>query len=354
MNKTEPTKKTPFRAALSAFLIIGTVCIFALASLFGGTDSPVWYPLLALHDRTHVMLGTDTVGDVYVTPERLLRRRVQYSEEDLKDAAAAINRFSGTTDIPVWFMGVPTSAGIYADTLSDAAPRVNERALLRSLSEQLDPNVSWLEAASWLNGMKEQYVYYRTDSRWTSYGAYYIYQSVIRKLGFQAIGYDHFVITHFSSDYYGNLAQEIRYFDLKPDLVDIYTAENEPAPRFVTAYRSDGTSIPLQSYYRKEEAEESGDAYDVFGMEHYPVLQMEMNNKSSKHLLLLSDSSGSPMLPFLWQHYHNITAVNMSLTDGMDWRKLTKDQEYSHIIILCSTDTLLDPHGLDALRISGS
>ena len=352
MNKQDPPAKAPFRQALSAFLILGTACLFAGASLFGGTDSTVWNPLLALHDRSYVLLGGDTVGEVYVTKDRLLRRRVQYDEKDLAASADAISRFAKQTDIPVWFMGVPTSAGIYADTLSDAAPRVNERALLRTFSEQLDPKIGWLEAASWLNGMKEQYVYCRTDSRWTSYGAFYIYQSVIRKLGFQAIGYDHFTITHFSSNYYGNLAQEIRYYDVLPDLVDLYTAENEPAPLSITAYRPDGSSVPLQSYYRKEDAAESGNAYDVFGLEHFAALQMEMKNKSAKHLLLLSDSFGSPMLPFLWQHYHNITAVNLPLAREIDWKALTKDMEYSHIIILCSTDTLLDPQGMDALRIS--
>lgn len=354
MNKSEARAKTPFRQALSAILILGTVCLFAAASLAGGTESRIWNPLLALHDRSRVMLGCDTVGDVYVTKDRLLRRRVQYSETDLTASAAAVSRFAQNTDIPVWFMGVPTSAGIYADTLSDAAPRVNERALLRSFSEQLDQKVNKLEAASWLNGMKEQYVYYRTDSRWTSYGAFYIYQSVIRKLGFQAIGYDQFTITHFTCDYFGNLAQEIRYYDVQPDLVDLYTAKNEPPPLSITAYRPDGSAVPLQSYYRREDAAESGNAYDVFGLEHFALLHMEMKNKSAKHLLLLSDSCGSPMLPFLWQHYHNITAVNLPLAREIDWRALTKEREYTHIIILCSTDTLLDPHGLDALRITGS
>jgi len=350
MNNKEPVRKPTVRSVLSAVCILGTVAVFAVASLFGESARVVWDPLLALHDRTHVMLGSNTVGKVYVTGERLLRRRVGYDEEQLKTAAERISDYAGSTDVPVWFLGIPTSAGIYADTLSDSAPHINERTLLHTFSEELDSRVNWLEAASWLRGMKEQYIYYRTDPRWTSYGAFYIYQSVIRKLGFQAVGYDRFIISHFCTDYYGSLSQETRYFDVTPDLVDIYTAVNEPKAVSITAHRADGTSVPLQSYYRKETAAESGNAYDVFGLEHFAVMQMEMNNKSSKDLLLLTDSFGSTMLPFLWQHYRTITAVNLALARETDWQKLTAGTLYSHCIILCSTDTLLDPHGLDILR----
>lgn len=350
MHKQDTQKRTPLRTALSAVFILGTVALFAAASLFGDTARAVWDPLLAFHDRARVMLGGDTVGKVYVTGERLLRRRVSYDEEQRKDSATVISAYADSTDVPVWFLGVPTSAGIYADTLSESAPRINERSLLRTFSEELDSKVNWLEAASWLSGMREQYIYYRTDSRWTSYGAFYIYQSIIRRLGFHAVGYDHFIIHHFSSDYYGTLSQETRYFDITPDLVDLYTAENEPNPVSITAYRTDGTSVPLQSYYRKETAAESGNAYDVFGLEHFAVMQIELDNKSSKNLLLLADSYGSPMLPFLWQHYHSITAVNLALARDIDWQTLTADTDYAHCIILCSNDTLLEPHGLDALR----
>ena len=350
MHKEEAPKKAPLRPALSAIFVIGTVCAFAAASLFCSEENPVWNPLLAMHDRTFAALGSDTVGDVYVTKERLLRRRVSYSGEQLEEAAGIISGFAQNSKAPVWFLGVPTSAGIYADTLSESAPYINERTLLRTFSEELDSKVNWLEAASWLYGMKDQYVYYRTDSRWTSYGAFYIYQSVIRKLGFHAVGYDHYTITHFTDEYYGDLAQEIRYYDVQPDLVDLYTAENESKPISINAFRADLTSVPLQSYYRTEEAAAAENAYAVFGLEQFAVLQMELSSKSAKSLLLLCDSFGSTMLPFLWQHYRNVTAVNLSLARETDWQALTEEREYSHVIILCSTETLLDEHGLDALH----
>ena len=210
----------------------------------------------------------------------------QPAQDAASKAAQAINTFAAQTDVPVYLLAVPTSAGIYSYTLPESAPLVNEHTFLQGaegLANLLSDQVHWIEAESWLASEKDQYIYYRTDPCWTSFGAYCAYRSAIRKLGFTAVGYDRFSVTHFSSDYYGRLADEICYYETQPDLVDLYTCSD--------------------------------------------------------------DDFGAAMIPFLLQHYHIVDTVNLELAGDIDWRSMTNGT-YSQILILCGADTVIAEDGL--------
>ena len=238
---------------------------------------------------------------------------------------------------------MPTSAGIYGDLLPEAAPLVNEHAELDSLFRQLSDGIMRIEAESWLSTEREQYIYYRTDPCWTTYGAFCVYRTAIRKLGSNPLGYDRFRIIHFHNDYQGRLVQESGYDETAPDLVDLFQSDTEQPLRHVTALRQDG-SVQVSGYYRRDAAEESGDPVQVFGTNTEAVLYMETENQNNRELLLLTDRFGGSMTPFLLQHYHTVTAVNLELAQAqkLDWQALVHDgsAQYTQILVLCGADTL--------------
>jgi hypothetical protein len=347
----EPGHKPQRLAQLaSEILLCSTTALFAGISLFSGkadsaAETTVWQQLLRVHDRIALAVGSDQLGSVYVTDERLIAKIEIPPQETLRAAADAVNRYAESQTAPVFLLAAPTSAGIYSETLPDSAPNANERMSLRHFSEMLDEPIVWLEAGNWLDAEREQYIYYRTDPCWTGYGAFCVYRAAIRRLGFNAVGYDKFAVVHCPADYYGRLAAQAHYYDTMPDLVDIYRNLSTPQNYRITALRESGNE-ELSSFFREDLAAERPEA--VFASANEPVLRIETENQNSKDLLLLADEFGGSMIPFLMQHYRTITAVNMNLTDHSALQKEAAG-EYSQILILCGANTVTAPEHLISL-----
>ena len=344
--QTKPRKH--FSTKIISALILGcTTLVFAFGSLIGkaDADSLFWQALLRRHDKIMLALGTDKLGSVYVTKNRLLAHFPDPDEAAVAAAAAAVNRYAEAQSVPVYMLAVPTSSAIYSEALPDSAPLANEQMLLRRFSEGLNDTIIWIEAASWLTSEKEQYIYYRTDPCWTAYGAFCVYRSAIRKLGFSAVGYDRFSITHCTADYYGRLAQQAHYFSMQPDIIDLYYNNSTlHQPERAEAIRPDG-NVSLPAYYRTDLPDIKTNPELVFAIESEPILRLETDNPGTRDLLLLTDSFGDSMIPLLMQHYRSITAVSLTLTDNLDWQTLTQG-DYAQILILCGTDTVAAPNGL--------
>ena len=322
-------------AVLGGTLLAGAVWSVQSAE----TRKAVAAPLLHARDQTALALGADAVGDVYITPARMLRRRTAYDPDTLAAADQAICAFAAKRTEPVFLLLAPTAAAVYPDALPANAPLADENALLLQASAALKGDVTWIETASWLTALREEALYFRTDPHWTTFGAYTAYKPAARKLGFSPIGYDRLIITHFDSEYYGAFAEEADYRKYPPDLIDLYDYDSPGAALQITALRENGTE-QLASYWQPERAGQTGNPYDVFAFCTEPVLYLESARPTGKNLLVLADSYAAPVLPLIAQHYRAVTAVNLELTAEQTLEQLTarNTAEYSQILLLCSTE----------------
>lgn len=341
------------RAILTlAALIAGTAAagIYLLAMELTGSRALSRQPLLRLHDRAAAALGNPELGDVYLTGTRMLRRTVRYDSETVAENLAQVNAYAQQSDVPVALLAAPTAAGIYADELPENAPHADEKALLAKVPDALSADVTWIETASWLSAIREEPLYFRTDSRWTAYGAYAAYKTASRRLGYNAAGFDRIMITHFCDSYYGDLAKQTRFYEYTPDMIDLYTSETAPAVTAVTALRPDGTEA-LAGYLQPEAAEAAGDPYCVYALMTEPAVRLE-SERGTRSLLLLCDSYGAAIVPLLAQHYQTLTAVNLEDPDSAQWRSFADAPEtpYTQVLILCSADTLARSGGLARLN----
>ncbi|MCQ2417654.1 MAG: DHHW family protein [Oscillospiraceae bacterium] len=329
-----------------SLLILG----LSTAALMGGSvldtvhrnssDNLIWKPLLNLHDSYQLSFGQNQLGDIYITRERMIQKDEVITQERMMQMTEALNSYAEQLNTPLYLMLIPTAEEIYGDTLP--VNMSQDSSLWKTMSEQLNDRVIQINVKNALMLEKEQYIYYRTDPCWTSYGAYTAYQTTIRKLGFQSIGYDQFVIHHVISDYYGALSDRIQYYDIQPDIIDVYLRQNDATVQNVTALRMDETK-KIASYCN----EDAVHSEDVFAFSREPVIRIDTENSANKNLLLLTDAYGSHILPFLSQHYHSVTAVNLPLCrdNEIPWQQIA-DAGYSQTIILCGADTAFSQDGL--------
>lgn len=338
------------RAVLRSALLFGMVAACGAAALAKGAAGgdtvgafPYGAQLAELYHELRLRCGSDTIGSVYVTEERMMRRTIEYDMEKIEQTAAWVNHFARQQNVPVYWMALPTAAGIYGETLPEYAPRANEPAMLQAVAAQLDDSVTAIEVYSWLYAMREAYICYRTDDRLTAYGSFCAYKTVIRKLGFTGIGYDRYRITHLTAEYQGNLAQETGYYRLPADVVDLYTCENGAEYTSITEYDNSGNAKQRESLYQTEllaqEEVLRHSACDVFASATVPMLQVETSVGNGKHLLLLTDDNGLGMVPFLMQHYACVTVINTDLAEAALWEQASA-MEPAQILIVCGADTI--------------
>lgn len=337
------------RAALRSILLFGLPLICGVAALVNGAAKgdtaaavPYGAQLAEFYNSLRLRAGGDMIGAVYVTNDRMLRFHADYDNDRVQQLITQVNDFAAAQSAPVYWVGVPTAAGIYAETLPPNAPQANEQALLISAADALDDDITNIEIYSWLYAMRNESIYYRTDTHWTSYGAYSAYRTVIRKLGFSALGYDRFRITHLTASYHGDLAAETGYYRITPDVVDLYQCEKGTSCTNITVFAADGTQTQADSLYDTQLCEDAArlayEAYKIFPAADAPMLQIETDLKNGRHLLLLTDDFGAAMIPFLTQHYAGITVINTQCADSnlVD----TLEHDFTQILIVCSADTI--------------
>ncbi len=251
-------------------------------------------------------LTESIVNGVYVSSKRLLN--ADFPETFPTDkAASSVNRFTSEHNGAVYFVAVPTSSGVYSDELPPYMTVNYEREQINAVYDSLDNRIRTVDACNILKMLNDHYIYYRNDSKWTSYGAYCVYRTVIQKLGFQPVTLDKYTINHISDDFYGNLYNRTRYTKAKADLIDIYEYPEGARVMNCTKTMSDGKVVQSGQYDIKKL--NTGYKYDVYAGERAPVTNITTDVNNDKKLLVIGDSYVDCFIPFLVQHYTDITVV---------------------------------------------
>ena len=140
------------------------------------TDRSKWLYFKSLIEAE---VSESIVNGVYVSSERLLdTENTHLNEKMLSYNADIINNFAKKYDGTAYFVAVPSSTGIYGDVLPSHVVEINDNQKINMLYEILDNGIRKIDAYNILKMMKESYIYFRNDTKWTSYGAYCVYKTV--------------------------------------------------------------------------------------------------------------------------------------------------------------------------------
>ena len=284
-------------------------------------------------------LGECIINGVYADDERLINISLP-KDYSIDLTVSAVNEYASANAGAVCFVAVPTSSGVYSDRLPGYIFKDYERRQIDALYEALGDDIRTVNAYNILRMLNDNYIYYRNDTKWTSYGAYCVYRTVIQKLGFQPVAYDKFIFNHVSSDFYGDLYNRTGYTRAKADIIDIYEYPDGAAVTGCTKYYSDG-SVEEQSSLYDLSLLDSSYKYNVYMGGEAAVTKIYTEVKNEKNLLVIKDSYADCFLPFLTQHYSEITVVSpkeltVPLSDIID------TADYGQTLFLFGIDGLGD------------
>lgn len=296
------------------------------------TGRPKW---IEAKIGTELITGKHEVNGIYITEERLIEK-IPDPEYDVMDRSVdAINQLSASVNTPVFVMLAPTSAGIYSELIPKNAPQLDQHAIIEYVYSGLASGVSSIDVYDILNASKEDYIYYRTDHHWTSLGAYMAYSAAISKLGFTSIPYSKYDVEHASGEFLGTYYSKTLYNKIDPDTIDIYSIKDGSNVTSCTINNGLEETVYDSIYFR--DFLDTKDKYSIYLGTNQPYLNIKTNLQSDKKILIFKDSYANCFIPFLTQHYSEITVLDMRYINN--FREYANPEDYTHILFLYNATT---------------
>ena len=153
-------------------------------------------------------MGLSQINQVYLTPSRMLEAPDVLDADALEQTAEQINAFYQENQTPICLLAAPCATEFYQDQLPTGVLFHSQKAQLERFYDALQTPIRTIDPYPVLMPVQEDYIFYRTDTKWTSYGAYCVYRSVVQKMGFLPISYDTYVVSHVYGAYRGDLYQQ--------------------------------------------------------------------------------------------------------------------------------------------------
>lgn len=293
---------------------------------------------------TELAIGKKEINGVYITDNMLVEKLDEPNYQEVNNSVEAINNLAKRFTKPDYFVLVaPTSAGIYADSLPFKAPQVNQQEFIDYIYGSLSEDVSSIDIYNTLYASKDEYIYYRNDHHWTSLGAYYAYNTAIQKLGFTPISYDKFNIEHVNDSFKGTFYSKSLYNGIKADTIDIYTLDESNGIKSMTV--NDGQSeIVFNTLYDRSYLD-TKDKYGMFLSENNPIVTVKTNVDNEKKILVIKDSYANCFVPFLAEHYSEITILDLRYI-GVTSNNIVNINDYNQVLFLYNASTIAQDENL--------
>lgn len=302
---------------------------------------------IKLKNSTERFIGKTEVNGIFTVDDRMMQVWEGYDPAFVDKNLAAINKFAEkNAGIPVYFMLAPTSQELYSHLLPDCTPTGNQSELNAYCRENLE--CGFIDIFPVMKSHADEYIYYRTDHHWTSYGAYLAYAEAAKSLGYQPLPLSAFDIEHASSDFRGTLYSKTLDDSITPDIIDYY---HNTSDSNLTLTINDGMSVKdYDSLYFREYLDVK-DKYSSFMGTNSPVMTITTEeNNNGQSILIFKDSYAHAFIPFLTSHYSKITVLDMRYINA-SYNTLVDMEEYDSVLILYNAITFTEDSHIRKLNM---
>lgn len=257
------------------------------------------------------------------------------SIKQLDKNVSAVAEFGSRYPGRVTFLLAPSASVIYEEELPLAAPMVDENTMLDEIFAAVSPTADVIDLRSVYTDAKDEYLYYRTDHHWTTYGAYLAYQQFCTLKGLTPFD----TSAHSSvevPDFYGTHYSSTRYWNVAPDTITYYPLDNP-----MTVYQVNGEadfSTAETATTVDTEKFETRDKYAAFlgGNNGYSVIEGDGEGS----ILVIKDSYANCFIPYLTANYAKIGVIDFrNYAFGPD--SIIEQEGYDQILVLYNFQTFL-------------
>lgn len=302
---------------------------------------------IAANSAFQAQFNGNIVNGVYVNEKMLLNADIS-SRASSEKSAQEIKKFRSSYSGAMYFVAVPTSSGVYEEYLPKYLLSNPESRQINTFYNSLGADIRQIDAYNILKMLNENYIYYRNDTKWTSYGAYCVYRTVIQKLGFIPIAYDKYTIEHVTNEFRGNLYNKTLYSGVKPDMIDSYKFSSGAEIAECIGFDNNGQA-QKQTICDKKRLD-SGNKYDFYAGGELPLLKISTSVNNERKILVIKDSFGDCFLPFLVQHYSEIAVVSPENLE-CSLSELINTEDYEQMLFIFGIDSISDSSNFEKLNL---
>lgn len=313
------------------------------ADRFFGRES--W---IKLKNGTERLIGKTEINGIFTEDGRMMQAWEGFDAEFIDKNISAINAFTEkNADIPVHFMLAPTSQEIYYGLLPESTPIGSQAELNNYCRENLD--CSYIDIFPTMKAHADEYIYYRTDHHWTTYGAYVAYNEAAKSLGFKPSPLSSFNIEHASNDFRGTLYSKTLDDSITPDVMDYYHFNGSDNKLTLTV--NDGREVKEYDSLYFREFLNVKDKYSSFMGSNSPLMTIKSDGDTNgQSILIFKDSYAHAFIPFLTNHYSNITVLDMRYINGK-YSEIVDMSEFDSVLIMYNAITFSEDGNIRKLRM---
>ncbi len=306
---------------------------------FSADHVPFRTALLQMHATSEILLGRNETGDTFVCPDGYLVRRLELQDTACLDrslqSASNIRSKLISGGIPAVFVCAPRAIDVLCDLLPAGYPKDSADNLQKHLNTHA-PAALFPAALLGQKAALGEAVFFHTDHHWTPLGAYYVYQSLGKHLGYTPYDINDFTAKQITADFMGTSASRASYPFVRPDAIICYRYDAD-ADLFVTDL---STGTVKKGLYREEFLTKK-DKYAYFLGGNFAHLRIT-GTPDKPRLLLIKDSYANCMVPFLARHF-NIDLVDFRYVRGdatAFFHTLLKENQFDAALLLLNAETL--------------
>ena len=300
---------------------------------------------LAKQENDDVLLGKD--GHIIAKNDYADTSRIDANLDALKTFAKTTG-----TDLRV------AIAGRSQDVLTSYAPALYPaEELSDKVFAYVNASLSELDTIELLAPLRAradagEYVYYRTDHHWTTLGAYYAYAEIMNAYGIEPYPLDHFTVETASDAFYGTTWSKAGMKWIAPDTMEFF---RYPGDETLVTEITDRDKT-LEGMYDRSYLEVK-DKYSAFiggnnaRVRIYPASGSPLADPSRETMVLIKDSFGHSLAPFLAAHF------DLEIIDLRYYRlsvpALLDEVDADRILVVYNLDSLANGSSLAMLTIGG-
>lgn len=220
----------------------------------------------------------------------------------------------------------------------------DQEAALDYVLSKMNDNVVKVDMFHRLVEHNDEYLYFRTDHHWTALGAYYAYQEICATLGMEAAALENFEVWD-QGEFTGTL-----YFECaKRDKLRIDTCYAYNPPGNLTTYITDDKYGTFETQVLTDMSNAGTHAkYYVFIYGDNALTEITNHDiPEGKSCVVVKDSFGNPLVPFLTQNYHKVYALDFRHYDEMNLQEFVEAYEiddviFGHMLGMSQSDVVND------------
>lgn len=315
---------------------------------------PLGEKMKTLYTRCARLLGQDDFFGIYYDEKggRLIDVFGSFNSSKAESAVEALGSFRERyEDLPMYALLIPTASGIYRENLPYPLGAADQQKLIDELYYQIDAEITPIDVWGMLYQVRDNYIYYRTDDRWTQQGAYAAYAACIPKLGGSLYSVSNYDVEYTHVEFYGDLSQRSGLSLTEPDRINAYRCKFGSYVVSCDVIHGNDMLDERTSVYSRSGLQR-GDKYSFFlGDSDCKSAYIRTTAEGMPKLLVIGSDYANCFLPFLAPHYSEIMLVSPpSFSEGETLSDFADPEDYDQVLFLYDIRSFCDAEGLDSIN----